>query len=523
MAKLENPYSKILDEISEASQLHRIEGNRIKRDVLETKLEENVRRYANDPMAAEIRAQKHISEDDQGYLDMNMFSTTFYKGKLDLSKDFEKEVKKFEELASQYKSLIQQRITKFELNASILSKFTPEELQKNPKLSKMMNDVPEGYDVTRKKYIKQDAVVSGIYAKFIMKNPEEYAEKLFDFLAESKEFRKQFMAMKQAEIDSLKVKAPEAQKEAPKYKAPVDGKLFGKSQADFDFLRGVIKEEDKCSSDQLNELKQLISKVFDSELIARLNKLEEELSNEYQKLDTVDGIIAKRLQVSLDQFNRGVSKINDMVVETGTLPNLIKAVENLLDKEVYKADLTEIRHNPAMLNMLVGYSTGIKHYLKTNYISSKKRVFGILVSKADPGLDRLNMVHQDYIRFLADKLSMDPVLVNKDVLETMITDDKKDELAYALMNNVTAITNTGDITDWHDAMNRLLAHCILAMVSAIEENKDPMLVIDEYQEQYGSKETKVETSQDEEVTRRRGTRSYANKEEQTNTIKNILR
>lgn len=521
MANVENPYSKFLDDVTEASQLHRIEGNRIKRDMLETKLEESVKKFVNNPLIAEIKAQKHISEDDQGFIDMNMFSATFYKNKLDLSKEFEKEYKKFSDLASEYKELIQQRVTKYNLSASMLSKFTPEEIKKNPKLSKIATEVPEGYDTARKKYIRQDALLSGIYAKYISKNGEEYAEKLFEFLNESKQFRKDFIAMKQAEVDTLKEKVTSTISVPEKAKKAFVGKLFGDQQADFDFLRGLIKEEDKCSVEQLNELKSFISKILSSDQLGEYTKLEEELSNEYQKIDSAEGIIAKRLELSLNQFLKGVEKIEDMIVETGTEENLFVSLMDLLNKEVYERDLNELKHDVAAINMLVGYSARITSYLNASMTVKKKGLFGGSYVKASPTILSLDKHHKEFVTYLKDKVRMDPTLFSIDILGTMITDDKKDEIAYALMNNAAAISNAGDIEDWQDALNKILGNCILEIVNAIETGDEPMDVIAKYREQYGAKEKETKVAVNTEEVRRK--RSIMSKEEQTNAIKNILR
>lgn len=521
MANVENPYSKLLDDVTEASQLHRIESNRIKRNMLETKLEESVKKYANNPLIESIKAQKHISEDDQGFIDMNIFSVTFYKNKLDLSKDFEKEYKKFNDLAAEYKTLVQQRITKYNLSASMLSKFTPEEIKKNPKLSKISNEVPAGYEEAYKKYVRQDVLLSNIFAKYISQNSEEYTEKLYKFLNESKQFRLDFIKMKQLEVDSLKEKEVETTAAPEEVKKKYVGKLFGNQQADFDVLSGLIKEEDKCSQEQLNELKSFISKLLSSEELGQYTKLEEELSKEYQKLDSAEGIIAKRLQLSLDQFQKGVDKIEDMIVETGTSENLYISLNELLNKELYERDLNELKHDVGAINMLVGYSARITTYLNENNATRKRGLFGGSRSKTSPTIASIDNSHKEFVNYIIEKVKMDPNLFSIDILGTMITDDKKDEISYALMNNASSISNTGDIGDWQDAISRLLGKCILEMIDAIEEGVDPMDIIAKYREQYGAKEKDVKAEIYSEEVRRN--RSIMSKEEQTNAIKNILR
>lgn len=494
MAKIENPYNKILDEMNESLSLHKLESIKVSRVVIETKLEESVAKYLNDPKVGEIRAKKKISEDDQGYLDINIFSSTYFKNKLSLSKEYTKEYKKYLDLVSEYKELIEKRVTKFELNASLLSKFTKEELDKNPKLSKMMSEAPEGLDNIKKKYDKLDASLSKIYSDFISKNSEDYAEKLYDFLYESKQFRKKFLEEKRAEIEKEK----EAEKIEEEVKV-VNKEVFGKSQEEFNRLRDELINEDKITNDQLNELKTLSSKLFTPNQIAALNKLEEELLEEFGKFNSTDRIIKQRLAISLNQFNKGVDEISDVIAERGTNDVIANTLEVKFEEKLYSKDLQNVKHEPALMNLCVGYAACLLKHIENENKNQKKNIFGKV--KVDVGLEKLILVHKNLCDYLF-KVGIQSELLNNNILGTMITEAKIQELAYTLMNNVSTISNTVDVGDWQEGVNRLVTRCIFAMVSSIEADKEPLEDVRRYEEEYLTSRIIKEKEKEERVARR---------------------
>ena len=476
MAKIENPYNKILDEINESLSLHKLESVKISRVVLETKLEENVNKYLSDPKVVEIRSKEKMTEDDQGYLDINIFSSTYFKTKLYLSKEYTKEYKKYLDIVSDYKELIEKRITKFELNASLISKFTKEELEKNPKLSKMMEEAPEGLDNTKKKYEKQDAYLSRIFAEFISKNGDDYAEKLYDFLYKSKQFRKKFLEEKRGEIEREKEK--EKSEETIK---TISKNIFEKSQEEFNCLRDRLIEKDKITNDELNDLKTLSSKLFTSDQIAALNKFEEELAGEFRKFNSTDKIIKQRLAISLNQFNKGVDEVTDIIVESGSNDAASSLLEAKFNEKLYSKEIQNIRNDPALMNLCVGYAACLLKHIENENKNQKKNIFGKV--KVDVGLEKLILVHGNLCTHLT-KVGISPDLLNNNILGTMITEAKIQELAYSLMNNVSEISNTVDIGDWQEGINRVLARCIFAMVSSIEAGKDPLEDVKQFEDEY---------------------------------------
>lgn len=476
MAKIENPYTKILAEIDESLSLHKLEYTRISRLVVEKKLEENVKKYVNDPRVQEIHSQKKISEDDQGYLDINIFSSTYFKAKLDLSKEYEKEYKKFLDTVSEYKTLIENRITKFELNASLIAKFTKEELDKNPKISKMMSDAPEELENAKKKITRVDANLSRIYADFISKTGEDYGDKLYNFLFESKQFRKKFMNEKQGEIDSMK----EVNK--PSVSSTSNLKSLVSSQAEFNLLKERLLNDDRISNDELAEAKTYASKLFSAEQLAALNKFEEELLDEYAKLSTTDQIVKQRLAICLNQFNKGVEQVSDYIVESGGNDAVASVLEIKLNTELFEKNIDDTKHDPALINLYIGYAASLNKYIEEQNDTSKKGLFGKI--KVDLGLEKLRLVHKNLCDFLKNRVGVDAELVSNNILGTMITSVKMQELAYSLMNNVNRISNTADIEDWQEGVNQLVVRCIFAMASSIEVNKDPIEDIKRYEEQY---------------------------------------
>lgn len=494
MAKIENPYNSILDEINESLSLHKLESIKISRIVSETKLEESVAKYLNDPKVTEIRAKKKISEDDQGYLDINIFSSTYYKTKLNLSKEYNKEYRKYLDHVSDYKELIEKRVTKFELNASLISKFTPEELEKNPKLSKMMKEAPEGLDNSKKKYEKLDANLSRIYADFISKNSEDYAEKLYDFLYESKQFRKKFLEEKRTEIELEK----EAEKTEEVEKI-VNKNVFGKSQEEFNLLRDKLISEEKISKDQLNDLKILSSKLFTPTQIAALNKFEEELFEEFGNFNTTDRIIKQRLAITLNQFNIGVDEITDVIVETGSNDRAARILDMRFTEKIYSKDVQSVKDDPALLNLCVGYAACLCKHIENENKKQKKNIFGKV--KVDIGLEKLILVHKNLCSYLI-RVGINSDLLQNNILGTMITEAKIQELAFTLMNNVSTISNTVDIGDWQEGVYRILSRCIFAMVSSIETDKDPLLDVRRYEEEYLTIKTIEEKEKEERATRK---------------------
>lgn len=506
MAKLENPYSRVLDEINECLSLHKIESSRIAKDVIESKLEENVKKYVNDPKVAEIRAQKKISEDDQGYLDINIFSSTFHKNKLDLAKNFEKEYKKFLVLVDSYKDLIQDRITQFELNASLLSKFSEEEINNNPKLSKMMKAVPEAFEDIKKKYIRGDAALSKMYADYISRNGEEYSTRLYDFLSESKKFRKQFMENKQKEIEELK--------EAPA-KTENIGDLQGKmpeNSHNFEPIKELLIGQQNMTNEELNELKSRVSKVLTPVQLGELNSFEESIRNEYANSTTTDSLIKKRLDNSISQFQKGVDRISDLIMETNGPKGMFESIRQL-ENELFSTPLEELKKDSAYINLLIGYCSGIKKYLNENI--EKKSLF----RRQNNAILDIEKAHSEIADYLTNKVGVDESLLGNDMLSTMITKDKLGELAYVLMNNATRISNVSEITNWELEVNKIVSLCISEMVTLLEQGKAPTQAILKYKEQYL---TKPSTENKNERPSRNRERRKVFKDDQGSTIKRIL-
>ena len=123
-----------------------------------------------------------------------------------------------------------------------------------------------------------------------------------------------------------------------------------------------------------------------------------------------------------------------------------------------------------------------KKYIEEQTASAKRGLFGKI--KIDLGLEKLILVHKDLCDYLKSRVGVDADLVNNNLLGTMITDVKMQELAYSLMNNANTISNTGDIGDWQQDVNRLVVRCIFAMVSSVEAGKNPIEDIRRYEEQY---------------------------------------
>ena len=507
MAKLENPYTKVLDEINECLSLHKIESNRIAHGVIEGKLEETVKKYVNDPKVSEIRAQKKISEDDQGYLDINIFVSTFYKNKLDIARNFDKEYKKFLVLVDQYKNLIQERITQFELNASLLSKFTEEEIKNNPKLSKMMKTAPEGFDETKKKYIVADADLTKIYADYISRNGEEYSRRLLDFLNESKQFRKQFMANKQKDIEELKIKPAENSKNQ------VLDEKNPQISHDFSEIKQLLTNNETMSSEEFSELKNRVSKVLTPVQVGELNAFEESIRNEYNNSNTTDSLIKKRLDNSLNQFQKGVDRISDLIVETGSSAGLSQAISQFKE-ELFAKPIDHVKKDAGYINILIGYCCGIKKYL--GEADTRKGLF----KKVDSSITKIEETHNEITNYLINKVGVEESLLGNNMLGTMITQDKLGELSYVLMNNAARISNDNNISNWEEEVNKIISLCISEMIDLLEQDKAPTQAILRFKEQYLYKGSVEEEIKEEKARKRE--RSRISQDDQGSTIKRIL-
>ena len=281
MAKVENPYSKVLGNVEDALALHKIEYSRMMRNFLEIQLEQKVNTLENHPLVKEIKSQNNLSEEDQILLDTNAFSLNYQKDKLLTYKNFEKDYKKFVDVAMQLKGMIKEAENKLSLNATILSKFTEDEVKNDPKLKKMVTYVPNGYDLALSKFTELDLSLSVGYSNYISKNNEDLAEKLTGFLEESKNFRLNLIRMFKQPNEKQKVEEKE------ETNTPVEESnqtlLFGDNRDEFESLKKSLLDANVVSEQELNDAKFYLSLAMSGEQLAGYNKFEEELISLFGK------------------------------------------------------------------------------------------------------------------------------------------------------------------------------------------------------------------------------------------------
>lgn len=282
MAKVENPYSKVLVNVEDAMALHKIEYSRLLRNFLEIQLEQKVQTLENHPLVNEIKSQEKRSEEDQILLDTNAFSLNYQKEKLFAYKNFDRNYKKFTEITIQLKSMIKEAENKLALNSMILSKFSAQEISNDPKLKKMTTYVPNGYDAALSKFEQLDLLLSVDYANYFSKNNNDLAEKLSSFLEESKKFRTDLLSMfKQTNIDEKGEEKEEAQVQTEEPSATI--KLFDDNRDEFESLKKSIKEANFVGEQELNDAKFYLNIALSGEQIAIYNKFEEELITAFGK------------------------------------------------------------------------------------------------------------------------------------------------------------------------------------------------------------------------------------------------
>ena len=458
----ENPYIPLLDEITNSMNFHNDKYREIVDDYFSSGVENNLKNANNNYKSSLLLGKDVLSKDEIIVKETMLFDISFYQNKVDLYQKIVTNIKKTQKVFEKFSVLIENAINEYKTIETLAKQYSEEEISNDPKLSKMLNYKPVGFDNLNDKFLQLGYTLLKLEEEYLSLNTDSYFTHLKEHLN---------LAMQNNKEVKRNIIIEDKEESLKNHDITISNKN------EYESIKAIIEKEDNVSDNQLLELRHFLSLFLAANELSFFSGFEHELINDFNRVTKRNENASKSNLSSVDEFVVGINNILDIYNRINDYDALIQELDEYVNKFILSVSLEEFIKHPEKLNQAIG---AVCFFLK----AKDERKFSSFFFRHKKQQLLEEEILQRAIKYLVDVIGIDPSIISKTSLANLSTGDKKNELKSALNNIYVSLRYKDSIIQRDNiGLNKQIATYMIKAIDEVINGGDVFSIADDYHDQ----------------------------------------